>query len=94
MGRKHKRNFNTDHHVLCKSREREWYIVHETGNVKRLNDKTHQKLHDLFSNKLPHEQIRMMYWINKGVLRKYTREIIEVLIEMERDEFYKHKFLK
>lgn len=93
MSRK-KRCHETKHHIIARSRSDEGYLVNIESNIKKLNSSTHIALHSLFSNKTPQEQLKMMFWINKEVINGCARELIEILIELEVEKFYKDKFLK
>ena len=67
------------HHSICVSRggNKEWI------NKQIIVKKIHVRLHQLFENKTPKEQIEMMLDINANVLTKKVRHTIRNILEDE-----------
>lgn len=70
----------SNHHICPKSREDEWYNVHHPDNQELLKHKSHEDLHRLFQNMLPHEQIKFLLEINQKVMTKTAVKKIEQVI--------------
>lgn len=67
------------HHSLCLSRG--W--LKDWPNKQIIIKKVHVRLHQLFENKTPKEQIEMMLNINANVLTKKVRHAIHNILEDE-----------
>jgi len=79
----------SSHHIIPKSRQKEFeQNLFTNSNIVRLSNKIHQDLHRLFFNKTPQEQIEMMYKINKKVLSDTSKSLLELLVNMDKNEFY------
>ena len=87
-----KKEKKTLHHIIPLSRQKEFETdLNIPGNITVLDEKIHNALHQLFSNMLPQEQLKLLYKINKKVINQTACHLYEVLIEMKKDDFYKFK---
>lgn len=69
--------------------------VEEDTNKTILNLLEHQALNTLFKDKqCPHEQLEVMYEIRENVLSDYAKEMIETLLDLSENMFYKENLLK
>lgn len=59
------------------------------NNLKQLKNRTHEKLHILFSNRTPKEQQGMMYAINNKALSKQVQWALEYILSLEEQYWYK-----
>lgn len=81
------KNQMTDHHIIAK--ENNW--SNDPNNIKRLRWKTHEAIHTVFGNKMPHEQIEMLLLnYNKTALNKeFINDIMQILLESDLKYYYK-----
>ena len=69
--------------------------VEEDTNKTILNLLEHQALNTLFKDKqCPHEQLEVMYEIRENILSDYAKELIETLLSLPKEKFYKSYLLK
>jgi len=91
---KKKRNPETIHHIIGRC-NRVRAKVEEDTNKTILNLFEHQALNTLFKDKqCPHEQLEVMYKIWENVLSDYAKEMIETLLDLSENMFYKENLLK
>lgn len=80
----HKHN---KHHKICKSR---WWN-NSTENVEAIYIRTHDAIHTLFGNLLPHEQMKRLMQINGSVCTDmFSEDLLKILETTEKDYFYKN----
>lgn len=91
---KKKRNPETIHHIIGRC-NRLRARVEEDTNKTILNLFEHQAFNTLFKeNQCPQEQLRVMYKIRESTLSQYSKELIEMLLDLPENMFYKENLLK
>lgn len=69
-----------NHHIVPKSRAKDWFDVENPRNQEYINQKVHEALHRLFANKTPAEQFAMLLEINQKVMqKKIVRQLQDLL---------------
>lgn len=88
------KNYLTKHHIVGQ-KCREWANVEDETNIHLLRILDHQAFNTLFKeNQCPHEQLKVMYEIRENVLSDYAKEMIETLLDLSENMFYKENLLK
>lgn len=88
------KNYLTKHHIVGQ-KCREWANVEDETNIYLLRVLEHQALNTLFKDKqCPHEQLEVMYEIRENILSDYAKELIETLLSLPREKFYKSYLIK
>lgn len=82
------------HHIIPSSRAREGFDTGHELNLKRIRRTLHERIHGLFSNMTPQEQLELWYDINKVVLHSESREQIQGLILEVKNKFYREEVLR
>lgn len=94
MGKKRTMNKKYNiHHICPRSRAPEGYDIGHELNLKRLRVKFHQRIHTLFDNMLPHEQLALWFEVNAPVLSPEVRSIVSDVMTRARTEFYREEVL-
>jgi len=69
-----------NHHICPKERIKDWYNVHTTENIIRLQRKFHEDIHHVFGNKVPHEKIiQIIEMDGKVINKKYVKQLFDIL---------------
>jgi len=76
------------HHLIPKSRRDDGFDVDAKVNITKLRRRKHDHVHRLYENMLPQEQLKDWLELNSPVLSTRTRDLIQELIDMEKDDFY------
>lgn len=94
MAKRREKNYLTKHHIVWKS-NRSWANVEDDTNIFLLRVLEHQALNTLFKDKqCPHEQLEVMYEIWESSLSEYAKELIETLLSLPKERFYKSYLIK
>jgi hypothetical protein len=81
------------HHIVPRSRKSEGFDIGHEINLKRMRRTLHQRLHNLFNNMTPQEQLELWYDINKAVLNAETRGELQEVILSTKERFYREEVL-
>lgn len=76
------------HHLIPQSRAIEGFEVQHELNIKRLRHQFHKRIHRLFDNLTPQEQLAMWLDVNQAILEPEVRKTIQDLVNQTREDFY------
>lgn len=94
MAKRREKNYLTKHHIVGRC-NRSRANVEDDTNIFLLRVLEHQALNTLFKDKqCPHEQLEVMYEIRENILSDYAKELIETLLSLPKERFYKSYLIK
>ena len=87
------KNKLTQHHIIPSSRKVDWFITNTKDNLIMVMNSKHSDFHKFFINQTPQEQLETIYNINSKVISPIAKSIFKLLLNMNKSQFYKEKFL-
>jgi len=82
------------HHMVPRSRANEGFEVEHETNLQRLRSNFHTRIHQLFENLTPREQLKLVLDVNLRVLSPRAIQLLSELVQMTKEEFYNPNVLK
>lgn len=79
---------NQIHHCIPKARGPEGYNTEHEFNLKRVRKTFHQRIHALWAEQTPQEQLHTWLDVNLRTLSDRVREKVTELVCMLKSEFY------
>lgn len=89
-----RKNWYNNHHIIARSREKDWFNVEHEDNQLLMKQKKHERIHWLHDNKTPREQlIECLQW-NEKVINEWVYSMLMEILTIEKEEFYKTHLLR